>query len=146
MGWNVINSQVDIDNLMECFGGFHDSCLKEIWFTTGTYVNEDLSMSMINEPSARAIFQRQGKAPSVIEIEFNNIVKINIKPVYEGYSTDIFSAIINKVDDTYYWADWDGWSLQKSNGENECTWIASKQIKWRERDNLLGGKKIYCEI
>ena len=45
MEWNEIKTQSDADELMDQFGGFHDACIREGHFWTGTYVSEDLSMA-----------------------------------------------------------------------------------------------------
>ncbi|WP_346937342.1 hypothetical protein [Clostridium sp.] len=42
MSWFEIKMQSDIEKLLECFGYFHDGCLKELHMWTCTYVNENL--------------------------------------------------------------------------------------------------------
>lgn len=44
--WNEIKGTVDINNFMEHFGWFHDSCLKELHLYTEHHVDADLSMSI----------------------------------------------------------------------------------------------------
>ena len=46
--WNEITTAEDIVNFMNMFGYFHDSCIKEIKYVNGAFVNEDLGMHPIN--------------------------------------------------------------------------------------------------
>jgi hypothetical protein len=46
--WNEINTAKDIEIFMETYGYFHDSCLKEIRYLSGAYVNSNLSMYPVN--------------------------------------------------------------------------------------------------
>ena len=45
--WNKITSNQDIINFMELISGFHDSCIKELRYYSGAYVDKDLSMYTI---------------------------------------------------------------------------------------------------
>ncbi|SFC82721.1 MULTISPECIES: hypothetical protein [Bacillaceae] len=46
MKWNEIKTTEDIKKLQILFGGFHDSCLKELYLWTDSFVDEDLTMAM----------------------------------------------------------------------------------------------------
>ena len=39
--WTPIQTEEDIFALMQSFGGFHDSCIKELKYISGAYVGED---------------------------------------------------------------------------------------------------------
>lgn len=59
MSWFEIKMQSDIEKLLECFGYFHDGCLKELHMWTCTYVNENLTMIETGEldRNVKMIFQ-----------------------------------------------------------------------------------------
>ncbi|EST12652.1 hypothetical protein [Sporolactobacillus laevolacticus] len=71
MEWKEIKDSKDIENILYLFGGFHDSCLKELYMWTESYVDENLSMRMPTEldTHARILFQRQVHNPSASPIK-----------------------------------------------------------------------------
>lgn len=46
--WKELRTQHEIDNFMKEIIGFHDSCIKEIKYSSGAYVEKNLSMSPVN--------------------------------------------------------------------------------------------------
>ena len=46
--WKELRTQHEIDNFMKEIIGFHDSCIKEIKYSSGAYVETNLSMSPVN--------------------------------------------------------------------------------------------------
>lgn len=141
MVWKRVRSQEDVDCMNETFGEFHDCCLKEVSFSTGGYVSEDLSMNVIGFPTARFLFQRQMRNPSVIEIEFRDIIQINIKPVEKNQGVDIIGAHLYLQDDIFFWSEKD-YEFHDGN-KDTYTWIAARFTQWRERDDLLGSQMVY---
>ena len=57
--WTEIKDQIDIDNLMNLYGGFHDSCLRDIYISTADFVDEKLGMHFDNQLTATLLFQKQ---------------------------------------------------------------------------------------
>ncbi len=141
MKWNRVTSQEDVNYLNEVFGNFHDSCLKEICFSTGGYVSDNLSMNVISLPIARFLFQRQMKNPSVIEMEFKEIIQINIKPVEKDYGVDIISTHLYLKNGIFFWSEND-YEFHE-NDKDMYTWIAARFVQWRVRNEFLGSKMIY---
>ena len=80
MEWIEVNDSEDIENLLEKFGGFHDSCLKELFMWTDSYVDENLSMGVSAEldTNVRILFQRQFRDPSAIELLFEGVTQFHI--------------------------------------------------------------------
>ena len=71
-----INNKKDIEKLMEEYSYFHDSCIIKISYESGAYVNEDLSMNLINDKRIlKVVFQRQ-ENPRNLEIKFNKLIKL----------------------------------------------------------------------
>ncbi len=46
---NRVLDKKGVTELNKIFGGFHDSCIKEMRYISGAYVSEDLSMLPINK-------------------------------------------------------------------------------------------------
>ena len=141
MKWTIIKSQEDVDCMNEMFGEFHDCCLKEVSFSTGGYVADNLSMNVFSFPVARFLFQRQMRNPSVIEVEFKDIIQINIKPVEKDQGVDIIGTHLYLEEGIFFWSEKD-YEFHDSD-KDKYTWIAARFVRWRERDDLLGGKMVY---
>jgi hypothetical protein len=141
MSWNIIKSQADVNYLNDLFDNFHDSYLKELCFSSGSYISVDHLMNENNEPIARFLFQRQWENPSIIEIEFRDVIQLNIKPEGKDEFTYISIAHLYFHDDVFFWSARD-YEIHE-DGKDAYTWVAAKQVKWRVRDGLLGNKKIY---
>ena len=61
--WNEIANEKDLNSFMDTMHGFHDSCLKELKYISGAYVNEELRMFPINKQrKLSVIIQRQLQA------------------------------------------------------------------------------------
>lgn len=139
--WNIIKTQEDVDLLNDIFGNFHDCCLKEICFTTGGFVAENYAMNVLSSPVARFLLQRQIKSPAVIELEFNKVIQINIKPVDTNQGVDIICTHLYLKDEIFFWSERDYEYNEKNKDKN--TWIAASAVKWRQRDDLLGERMVY---
>jgi hypothetical protein len=67
--WTEIKDNSDIDKLMNAYGFFHDSCLRDIYITTREFVDNNLAMHFDNKLSATLLFQRQFGPNTVIELQ-----------------------------------------------------------------------------
>ena len=126
--WHEIKTKDDIQSFMDVFGHFHDSCIKEINYVSGAFVDEDLSMSPVNDKrELEVIFQRQVYNPTTIEMCFCGLVKLNLEPVGINYTCEIHGAILVQKDGCFYWFDSDIPDMENYNG----TWICAKGLRWR---------------
>lgn len=75
MEWVEIKGNDDIKGLLELFGYFHDSCLKELMMWTDSYVDHNRSMSvgLGLDTKMQMLFHRQFNNPSAIEILFEQV-------------------------------------------------------------------------
>lgn len=141
MNWNELKTQQDINVLLDTFGYFHDGCIKELKYISGEYVAENLSMYPFNsQRKLSIIFQRQYKDPSVIEIVFEGVVKLNLEPNNEQYDEIIFEAFLGINNNLIYWADTKEFSF---DNPTNCTWVAANRAKWRVADEYIGGEEVY---
>ena len=85
--WNEIIDDNDLRNFMERVGYFHDSCIKELKYLSGAYVNEELSMYPINDRRVlNVIIQCQFEDFSMIEMEFEGLKYLKLFPVDDKYT------------------------------------------------------------
>ena len=91
--WNEIIDEKDIQNFMNKVGFFHDSCIKEMKYYSGAYVNDNLAMYPINDKRIlNVIIQRQFKELSMIELQFIGLKYLNLFPTSEEYTCEIFES------------------------------------------------------
>jgi hypothetical protein len=144
--WNEIISENDLNDFLVRFGYFHDSCIKEIKYIGGAYVDEYLSMNPINsDRTAKIIFQRQYCNPSVIEMEFIGLSQLSIYPQDDNYTCEIVDATMIKHDDYIYWCDCGGLSEIDFNAYRG-TLICASRVRWRIADEYIGQREIYRSV
>ena len=144
MDWIEVKNQKDIQNMLDTFGGFHDSCLKELYMSTESYVGEELSMAVPSslDTNVRILFQRQFRNPSAIELLFEGVTQLHILPSPVNYDSIIYGATIILHNDLFYWANQSDWKPE-SNTLDTSSWIAATSLKWRDASSWMGEKNRY---
>ena len=140
--WNEINNQNELNDFMKKIKSFYDSCIKEIKYISGAYVNENLSMSPINSKnSLHVVIQCQFTCYPTIELNFDKLHFINLKPVNDMYTCEIFEAHMKYEKGLFYWYSS---YPDKHYKDFDGTIICSEKFKWRTLDNCLGKQELYC--
>lgn len=141
--WKEINSQNDLANFMDMLYDFHDSCIKEFKYTSGAYVDKNLSMYPINDQRIlKIIIQRQFENPSVLEMEFIGLKRLSMFPPDDNYTCEILDATMILKDDCVYWCDCGG--LTESDlGDYKRTLICASKVRWRPAEEYLGKEESY---
>ena len=142
--WNTISSKEDLDSFISVFGGFHDSCLKEMKYNSGAYVANDLSMYPYNkERLLRLIFQRQYDNPAAIEMEVSGLIimRLSLKDA-DLYTCEILGATMIMAEDRIYWCDCAGVS-EEDLMNYEGILICGSQIRWRPLEERIGKGEVY---
>lgn len=114
MMWTQITDNTAIDKLMSDYGGFHDSCIVSISYTSGAFVDENGAMGdgSADEHSISMIVHSQWRKP--IELRFSGVRKCCITGFRERYFCEIYGAtlefrtdLLGKVrdDKLIVWAD-----------------------------------------
>lgn len=144
MEWVEIKDNIDIKNLLNKFGGFHDSCLKELYMWTESYVGENLSIGMSDEldTSVRILFQRQYRDPSAIELLFEGVTQFHIVPSPINYDSIILDANLIFHKGLFYWADNYHWNPEDYTPDTN-SWISGKSLKWRDVSSWMGKQNRY---
>ncbi len=71
--WQEISNDREIQCFMDKVCFFHDSCIKELKYISGAYVNADLSMHPINDRRLLSvIIQRQHEDNPMIELSLKD--------------------------------------------------------------------------
>ncbi|MEK4229626.1 hypothetical protein [Solibacillus sp. FSL H8-0538] len=142
--WKELCGQNEIEELLEGFGYFHDSCLKEVLIHSNSFVNNELSMSVDPTAVAYLVFQRQFNVGySVIEMKFEEVEQFCLNPCPKNYDAIIFSATIFQIEDTFYWSNDEEFSPEEIKITKWLHWISAKKVMWRALDNALGDSKRY---
>lgn len=142
MVWNEIDDALSVNNLMNKFGGFYDSCMKELKYFSGAFVDSNLSMSPINNSrTVKMIFQRQYNNPIAIEIEFIGTVKLCLNPVDDNFTCEIQGASMFICNNRIYWYDSD--SINEPVCNYDGTWLCANRARWRIADEYIGKDEVY---
>ncbi|WP_071395091.1 hypothetical protein [Bacillus tuaregi] len=147
MNWVEVINNKDIEEVLDKFGYFHDSCLKELYMWTDSYVGENLSMGMSPEldTNVRILFQRQYNDPSAIELLFEGVTQFHIVPSPINYDSIIYDAKLILHKGLFYWANDLDWEPEDNNN-GTISWIAAKSLKWRDASSWMGKQNRYGVI
>lgn len=141
--WSEITNQDELKNFMELTGGFHDSCLKEFRYTSGAFVDKDLSMYPVNNQRVlKVIIQRQFNNPSALEMEFIGLKHLSMFPADEAYTCEILDATMLFKEGCIYWCDCGGLSESGIDGY-DGTLICAQRMRWRAADEYIGKEEVY---
>ncbi|ENM1176367.1 hypothetical protein AB6R62_003037 [Listeria monocytogenes] len=124
MEWKKIETQADIDKLMQLINNFHDSCINGLTYSSGTYVDEEYSMIMNTEPVVNLLIQRQSEFMTNIELCLSGVSKFHINNDL-GLTLDILGAHFIKQDEDFYWYS------SVDIEDDTVTRFVCKEIKWR---------------
>lgn len=142
--WNEIVNQNDLDAFLNVVvSHFHDSCIKEMKYLSGAYVDESLDMYPVNDRRTLSmIIEQQVKQHSVLELEFSGLRFLKLFPVDEQHTSEILEATLLYQDGLFYWYDC-GLLARESLTEYEGTVICASRLRWRSLDGCLGQTELY---
>lgn len=126
-GWNYIETQYDIDQLMNQTAGFHDSIIKTINYVSGGYVEINKSMQACDS-LRKATFIIDSQISDSIEIVFEGITALNIRPAADNCSAEIYQASLFIQDCLIFFSDDIVTAFDTSHNG---TWITSYSARWR---------------
>lgn len=138
--WQELKNQPDIDELMQLFGSFHDSCLKEAAIRNREFVSSTLAMSFSNQTVVRLLFQRQFHNPTGIELQFEGVKDFNwthFNASHDPGFSVIYQAVFFQQEDLFYWAEDVDWQLTAAD-RNDFRWVSATSAKWRIVENAAG--------
>lgn len=143
--WKNINDISELENFMNMVCNFHDSCIKEIKYLSGSYVDEALDMYPINDCRIlNMIIQRQFEDYPVIEMEFSGLKFLKLFPANEKYTSEIYEATLMYKNGFIYWYDC-GVLSDEELDRYEGAVICASRLRWRPLEGCLG-QKILCSL
>ena len=142
--WHQVTDIIAIKELMDTTNFFHDSCIKEIRYISGAYVDNDLFMSPTNTSRKLSIIiQRQACDCPVIELEFSKLKCLRLLPLDEEYTSEIYSSTLLLENGFLYWFDCGG-ILASDIDRYEGVAICAQELRWRTVCGGLG-EQVYFE-
>ena len=144
--WNEITDSKALEDFCEKVDFFHDSCIKELKYLSGAYVDEDLSMYPINgQRVLNIIIQRQSENMPMIEMEFRGLKYLKLFPADDRYTCEILDSTMILKDGCIYWCDCGGVSETNLDAYNG-TMICALGLRWRVIDDCMGEKEFFVSI
>jgi len=104
--WYEIKDGNELEDFMYKMCYFHDSCIKEIKYLSGAYVNNELSMHPLNDRRIlNVVIQRQYEDVSMIEMEFSGLKFLKLFPVDDKYTCEIMESMMLIKNGYIYWCE-----------------------------------------
>lgn len=143
--WTAIKTQADIEKLMQCYGGFHDSCLVGLEYRTGAFVDSGRVMcfGLPEHYMLHMCFHSQWEARP-LELCFSGVRRFCAAGWQERYGCDIFECSLQihtdllpgRDDPLIVWADNGGFSPKalldrRILDEPMTTYVIASSLKWR---------------
>ncbi len=129
--WNIIKNETDLNCFMEKVEYFHDSCIKELKYVSGSYVDDNLSMYPINDKrSLNVIIQCQIEDIFIVELQFLGLQFLKLCPCDENYTSEILDSMMFFKDEYICWCDFRVESENKVLDYNG-TIICALEVRWR---------------
>ena len=143
--WYEIKTSEDIDHLLQKVAWFHDSCIKEMTYLSGTYVTDTLAMYPVNDlRELRVLILRQEEDFPAIELSFRDVLFFYVSPNNPDYTTEILEARIFMKNGCIYWTNSDT-PVVLSEDENSGVLICAKKLSWRVVDHRGEGRYYQSE-
>jgi hypothetical protein len=141
MEWRRVVSEADVEELLSAFGGFHDSCLREVHVWTEHYVSEDLSMACPGhlDSHVRMLFQRQARPICGLELLFHQVFGFRYSPSPANADSIIFDADLALNDGVFYWCN----DFGTTDAQDDTSWIRAKELWWRDASDWMGSELRY---
>lgn len=132
-GWNYVETQSDADLLMEQTCNLHDSVIKEIYYISGAYVDSNKAMQPTDD-LRRVTVKIQSQQCDDVEMIFEGVTALNLRPALDNYTADIFGASLIVKDASVFFCDE---CLEGIDTSYKGTWILAYSLKWRFVNNKI---------
>ncbi|MBQ7046656.1 MAG: hypothetical protein IJN85_02795 [Oscillospiraceae bacterium] len=143
--YNEIKNDDDIRALMKLYGGFHDSCIVSVNYSSGAFVDSNGGMAdgSISEHCVNMVVHSQWCKP--IELRFTGVRKCSIVGWQDNYFCNIYGARIGfntqllgktRDDKLIVWAD-EGcfdplkYTEDKLISSRNCTYVIAEKLYWK---------------
>lgn len=141
--WNSINTKEDLEMFLQQVRWFHDSCIKEMKYLSGAYVDENRNMYPVNDCRVlRVIIQRQYEELPMIEMEFSGLKILKLYPGDDQFTCEILDSTMILDKDSVYWCDMGGLS-EEALDNYMGTMICASSFRWRPVVDHMGKEEFY---
>ncbi|SHI37722.1 hypothetical protein [Clostridium intestinale] len=131
--WNYVETQEDADIFMELACDLHDSVIKEINYISGAYVDSNKAMYPLDD-LRRVTVKIQSQQCSDLEMVFEGVTALNIRPALDNYFSDISGTSLIVKDASLFFCDD---CLDVIDTLYNGTWILAYSLKWRFVSNNI---------
>ena len=145
--WRTVEDQRGIEELMEAFMGFHDSCIHSLRYESGCYVDGERSMYAHCPPESfvlRMILHSQWKE-GAMELCFEGVRRFHVVGLEDNYMKEIYDAYLAFHDNllptghgaaprVIVWADWadfDPTRISDPLEEPGTSYVIAAALRWR---------------
>lgn len=128
--WNYVETQSDIEFLMSETCGFHDSIINEVSYISGGYVNS--KKEMFSSSSRQISVKIDSQISDNLEMVFDGVIAMNIRPPKDNYFGDIFGASLFIENATIFFYDEEIENIQSDYHGNM---VSAYGLKWRFRND-----------
>lgn len=144
--WHEVLNRSDIDELMNEFGGFHDSCIVALNYVSGMYVDSENAMYSDGYDKYALVMTFHSQwCDFALELSFTGLRSLHLVGAQDNYSNDILGASINFYDEllpceyvapkrVIVWADdehFDAHDIAEPLKEPNDTYVVAHSLKWR---------------
>ncbi len=141
--WKAITTQQDIDDLMEAYGGFHDSCIVSMQYQSGAFVDDRQCMHFRDAQSCALLIHFHSQwHKAQLQLLFTGLRKVVLTGLQTGYSSEILGVhlsfqklVLNKEPESVIvWADDDSFDIHQPVSpckEPADTFIIANALTWR---------------
>lgn len=126
-GWNYVECDEDIEILMKAILGFHDSMLESLNYISGSKALDSGLLHVFNDVRQVSMIFYNDWGEN-IEVVFEGILTLHLKPNTEDCDSIIFSASILLKDKTIFFYDDD---VDEALEDYDGTWINALGMRWR---------------
>lgn len=146
MMWNEIKNESDAKMFVDKVYGFHDSCIKEMNYISGAYVEENLDMHPLNTMRClKLIIQSQRETVGTIEMEFSGLVFLQLNSFGPEEGTgEILEASLVIKEGKIWWYD-EAECFVEDPHEYGGNVICAEKMRWRLLKDRMGNGTILVQ-
>ena len=136
--WNEIKNESDVKMFVDKVYGFHDSCIKEMNYISGAYVEKNLDMHPLNTMRClKLIIQSQRETVGTIEMEFSGVEFFSMRPCSEEWTCEILEASLVIKEGKIWWYD-EAERFVDDPQEYGGNVICAEKMRWRFLKDRMG--------
>ncbi len=134
--WNMIRNSEDISELMECFGGFRNSCVCDVRYRSGAYVGTAADHFINDDLTVSVILQRRSLGDvQTFELRFSGVKKLTLMPLGKGMECYLTSACITADGRGVEFSTWE--DLDDINADAGVLRISAHTLMWRDISDVM---------